>query len=149
MATTCPIHARRHAVRDRRRGATADAVHRQRAAQDGVERREHARRGPAGCPCDREDLYLRSEPAERIHRRANIAGAVYRGTAGVFVRQLIPGVPLGLAFTCVFAAVPGALVAAPFSVVLLAAFVSQVGGLQTAAVLIAVVTDCVSSPWKA
>ena len=62
------------------------------------------------------------------------------GTAGVFVHQLIPGVPLGLAFTCVFAAVPGALVAAPFTVVLLAAFVSQVGGLQTAPVLIAVVT---------
>jgi H+/Cl- antiporter ClcA len=35
---------------------------------------------------------------------------------------------------------PGALVAAPFSVVLLAAFVSQVGGLQTAPVLIAVAT---------
>ena len=62
------------------------------------------------------------------------------GTAGVFVHQLIPGVPLGLAFTCVFAAVHGALVAAPFTVVLLAAFVSQVGGLQTAPVLIAVVT---------
>ena len=63
------------------------------------------------------------------------------GTAGVFVHQLIPGVPLGLAFTCVFAAVPGALVAAPFTVVLLAAFVSQVGGLQTAPVLIAAVTS--------
>ena len=62
------------------------------------------------------------------------------GTAGVFVHQLIPGVPLGFAFTCVFAAVPGALVSAPFSVVLLAAFVSQVGGFQTAPVLIAVVT---------
>ena len=63
------------------------------------------------------------------------------GTAGVFVHQLIPSVPLGLAFTCVFAAVPGALVAAPFSVVLLAAFVSQMGGLQTTPVLIAVVTS--------
>jgi H+/Cl- antiporter ClcA len=63
------------------------------------------------------------------------------GTAGVFVHQLIPGIPLGLTFTCVFAAVPGALVAAPFSSVLLAAFVSQVGGLQTAPVLIAVVTS--------
>ncbi len=62
------------------------------------------------------------------------------GTAGVFVHELIPSVPLGLAFTCVFAAVPGALVAAPFTVVLLAAFVSQLGGLQTAPVLIAVVT---------
>jgi H+/Cl- antiporter ClcA len=62
------------------------------------------------------------------------------GTAGVLVHELIPSVPLGLAFTCVFAAVPGALVAAPFTVVLLAAFVSQVGGLQTAPILISVVT---------
>jgi H+/Cl- antiporter ClcA len=62
------------------------------------------------------------------------------GTAGVFVHELIPSVPLGLAFTSVFAAVPGAVVAAPFTVVLLAAFVSQVGGLQTAPILIAVVT---------
>ena len=69
-----------------------------------------------------------------------LASLFIGGTAGVFVHQLIPGVPLGLAFTCVFAAVPGALVAAPFTVVLLAAFVSQVGGLQTAPVLIAVVT---------
>jgi hypothetical protein len=49
-------------------------------------------------------------------------------------------VPLGLAFTSLFAAVPGALLAAPFTVALLAAFVSHVGGLQTAPVLIAVVT---------
>jgi H+/Cl- antiporter ClcA len=62
------------------------------------------------------------------------------GTAGVLVHEVIPSVPLGLAFTCVFAAVPGALVSAPFTVVLLAAFVSQVGALQTAPVLIAVVT---------
>ena len=62
------------------------------------------------------------------------------GTAGVLVHELIPAVPLGLAFTCLFAAVPGALVNAPFTVVLLAAFVSQVGALQTASILIAVVT---------
>jgi len=62
------------------------------------------------------------------------------GTAGVIVHQVIPGVPLGLAFTCLLAAVPGALVAAPFSMVLLAAFVTQVGALQTAPILIAVVT---------
>ena len=29
------------------------------------------------------------------------------GTAGVLVHQVIPGVPLGLAFTCLLAAVPG------------------------------------------
>ena len=62
------------------------------------------------------------------------------GTAGVIVHQVIPGVPLGLAFTCLLAAVPGSLVAAPFSMVLLAAFMTQVGALQTAPILIAVVT---------
>jgi H+/Cl- antiporter ClcA len=62
------------------------------------------------------------------------------GTAGVIVHQVIHGVPLGLAFTCLLAAVPGALVAAPFSMVLLAAFLTQVGALQTAPILVAVVT---------
>jgi H+/Cl- antiporter ClcA len=62
------------------------------------------------------------------------------GTAGVLVHQVIPSVPLGLAFTCLLAATVGALVAAPFSMVLLAAFLTQIGALQTAPVLIAVVT---------
>ncbi len=62
------------------------------------------------------------------------------GTAGVLVHQVIPGVPLGLAFTCLLAAVPGALASAPFAMVLMAAFLTQVGALQTAPVLIAVVT---------
>jgi chloride channel protein, CIC family len=62
------------------------------------------------------------------------------GTAGVLVHQVIPGVPLGLAFTCLLAAVPGGVVAAPFSMVLLAAFLTQVGALQTAPILIAVIT---------
>jgi H+/Cl- antiporter ClcA len=62
------------------------------------------------------------------------------GTAGVIVHQVIPGVPLGLAFSCLLAAVPGALAPAPFSMVLMAAFLTQVGALQTAPVLIAVVT---------
>ena len=62
------------------------------------------------------------------------------GTAGGLVHQAIPGMPLGLTFTCLLAAVPGSLVAAPFSMVLLAAFVTQVGALQTAPILIAVVT---------
>ena len=53
------------------------------------------------------------------------------GTAGVLVHQVIPGVPLGLAFTCLLAAVPGALAPAPFSMVLMAAFLTQVGALQT------------------
>jgi H+/Cl- antiporter ClcA len=62
------------------------------------------------------------------------------GTAGVIVHQVIPGVPLGLAFACVLAATPGALAAAPFSMVLLAAFLTQIGALETAPVLIAVFT---------
>jgi H+/Cl- antiporter ClcA len=62
------------------------------------------------------------------------------GTAGVIVHQVIPGVPLGLAFSCLLAAVPGALAPAPFSMVLMAAFLTQIGALQTAPVLIAVVT---------
>ena len=53
------------------------------------------------------------------------------GTAGVIVHHVIPGVPLGLAFTCLLAAVPGALAPAPFSMVLMAAFLTQVGALQT------------------
>ena len=62
------------------------------------------------------------------------------GTAGVVVNQVFPGVPLGLSFTCLLAAVPGSVVSAPFSMVLLAAFLTQVGALQTAPILIAVVT---------
>ena len=63
------------------------------------------------------------------------------GTAGVLVHQVIPGVPLGLAFTCLLAAVPGGLAPAPFSMVLMAAFLTQVGALQTAPILIAVITS--------
>ena len=62
------------------------------------------------------------------------------GTAGVVVNQVFTGVPLGLAFTCLLAAVPGSVVSAPFSMVLLAAFLTRVGALQTAPILIAVVT---------
>jgi H+/Cl- antiporter ClcA len=62
------------------------------------------------------------------------------GTAGVMVHQVIPGVPLGLAFTCLLAAIPGSLVSAPFATVLLAAFLTQAGALQTAPILIAVIT---------
>ena len=62
------------------------------------------------------------------------------GTAGVIIHHVIPGVPLGLAFACMLAAVPGAMVAAPFSMVLLAVFLTQIGVLQTASILIAVIT---------
>jgi H+/Cl- antiporter ClcA len=62
------------------------------------------------------------------------------GTAGIIVHQVIHGVPLGLSFTCLLAAVPGALAPAPFAMVLMAVFLTQVGALQTAPILIAVVT---------
>lgn len=62
------------------------------------------------------------------------------GTAGVIVHQAVPGVPLGLAFGCLLPAVLGSLAAAPLSMVLMAAFLTRVGALQSASVLIAVVT---------
>ena len=60
------------------------------------------------------------------------------GTCGVLINQLIPGIPLGLAFACMLAAVAGAIVSAPFSMVLLAALFTQIGALETAPILIAV-----------
>jgi H+/Cl- antiporter ClcA len=62
------------------------------------------------------------------------------GTAGVAVNLLIPGIPMGLAFTCMMASVIGALVSAPFTMVLTTALLTQVGALQTAPVLLAVIT---------
>ena len=60
------------------------------------------------------------------------------GTAGVAVHDLIPGLPVALTFATLFAALPGALVAAPFSLILLAALTTQIGTLQVAPVAIAV-----------
>ena len=56
------------------------------------------------------------------------------GTAGVTAHVLIPGLPEGLAFTAMFAALPGSLVAAPFSLILLGAITTQIGALQIAPV---------------
>ena len=62
------------------------------------------------------------------------------GTAGMTAHVLIPGLPEGLAFTAMFAALPGSLVAAPFSLILLGALTTQIGTLQIAPVAIAVLT---------
>jgi H+/Cl- antiporter ClcA len=62
------------------------------------------------------------------------------GTAGVVVHQAIPGVPLGLAFSCMLPAVLGSFAAAPFAMVLMAAFLTRVGPLESFPILIAVVT---------
>jgi H+/Cl- antiporter ClcA len=63
------------------------------------------------------------------------------GASGVAIHLLVPGLPLGLTFTCMLAAVVGGLVSAPFAMVVLAAFMTQIGPLNTAPVLIAVVTS--------
>jgi H+/Cl- antiporter ClcA len=62
------------------------------------------------------------------------------GAAGVVVHQTIPGVPLGLAFSCLVTAVLGSFAAAPLAMVLMAAFLTRVGPLQAFPILIAVVT---------
>ena len=62
------------------------------------------------------------------------------GTAGMTAHVLIPGLPAGLAFAAMFAALPGALVAAPFTLILLASLTTQIGTLQTAPVAVAVLT---------
>ncbi|MGH7642488.1 MAG: chloride channel protein [Candidatus Dormibacteria bacterium] len=66
------------------------------------------------------------------------------GTAGVIIHQAIPGVLLGLAFSCLLPAVLGSLAAAPFAMVLMAAFLTRGGALQTAPILITVVTAFLS-----
>ena len=62
------------------------------------------------------------------------------GTAGVTAHVLFPGLPEGLAFTTMFAALPAALVPAPFSLLLLGALTTQIGTLQIAPVAVAVLT---------
>jgi H+/Cl- antiporter ClcA len=74
-----------------------------------------------------------------------VGGAIFPtlfigGTAGVTVHEIFPDIPLGLAFAAMLAAVPGGLVSAPFTMTLLAVLLTQVGALQTAPILIAVVT---------
>jgi len=62
------------------------------------------------------------------------------GTAGTAAHVLIPGLPEGLAFTTMLAAILAALIAAPFSLILLAALTTQIGTLQIAPVAVAVLT---------
>ena len=62
------------------------------------------------------------------------------GTAGVTAHVLLPGLPEGLAFTTMFAALPAALVPAPFSLLLIGALTTQIGTLQIAPVAVAVLT---------
>jgi H+/Cl- antiporter ClcA len=62
------------------------------------------------------------------------------GTAGIAVHVAIPGVPLGLAFSCMLVSIVAALVSAPFTAVIFAAFTTEVGALQSAPILITAIT---------
>ncbi|MGI9540091.1 MAG: chloride channel protein [Miltoncostaeaceae bacterium] len=61
------------------------------------------------------------------------------GTAGIAASEIVPGLPPALAFTCLLAAVPAAVVPAPFTMVLLAGLLVGVGVLQFSPILISVV----------
>ncbi|GAA4347921.1 chloride channel protein [Microbacterium rhizosphaerae] len=63
------------------------------------------------------------------------------GTAGVALHLALPGLPLGLTFACMLSSVVGGFVSAPFAMVLFAAFTTQMGALNTAPVLVSVVTS--------
>ena len=71
------------------------------------------------------------------------------GTAGIAAHLLIPGLPEALAFTTMFAPLPGSRVAAPFSLILLGALTTQIGTLLTAPIAIAVLTAYLGSPGPA
>lgn len=62
------------------------------------------------------------------------------GSSGVATHLLFPGIPEGLAFSTMFAAILGALVAAPFSLIVLTAVTTQIGALQLAPVAVSVLT---------
>ena len=79
-------------------------------------------------PCSSEDAHLRVSQASGFIGGPIFPALFIGGTAGVLVHQMFPGLPLGLTFTCLLAAVPGSLIAAPFSMVLLAAFLTAGGG---------------------
>jgi chloride channel protein, CIC family len=63
------------------------------------------------------------------------------GTAGIAAHLLIPGLPEGLAFATMFAALLGSLVAGPFTMIVLVALTTHMGALQLAPVAIAVLTS--------
>jgi len=62
------------------------------------------------------------------------------GTAGLIVNSVIPQVPAGLAVACMLAAVPGAIIAAPVSFVLIGVGTVGLGVAAIAPIGIAVIT---------
>ena len=63
------------------------------------------------------------------------------GTAGMAVHAVIPDIPVALAVTCGMAAVPGAAVALPFTIIAIVAFAATVGPANIAPIGIAVLTS--------
>ncbi len=63
------------------------------------------------------------------------------GAAGIAVHLLVPDLPLGLTFSAMLVAVPGASVKAPFSMVLLAALTVGLGAANTAPAAVAVIVS--------
>jgi H+/Cl- antiporter ClcA len=61
------------------------------------------------------------------------------GAAGIAVHVMVPDLPLGLAFSAMLVAVPGASVKAPFSMVLLATLTAGVGPANAAPAAVAVI----------
>ncbi|KAA1422596.1 chloride channel protein [Mumia zhuanghuii] len=66
------------------------------------------------------------------------------GTYGYAIHLLIPELPVALAFSCVFAALPGAIVAAPFTLVMLAALMMNLGAVETVPIALAVLTSYIA-----
>jgi H+/Cl- antiporter ClcA len=62
------------------------------------------------------------------------------GTAGLAAHSIVPALPIGLTFSCLLVAIAGAVVKAPFSLVLLAAFMVGLGPIETAPAGVAVIT---------
>ena len=132
--------AGRRGIRDRRGGTAADDVQRQRSAQNGARPRRDPGPGPARRHADREDAHLRRQPGQRLRRRPHLPVAVHRRNRR---GPRPPGHPRRATGTGVHLPArrrPRGGPPAPFSMVLMAAFLTQVGALQTAPILIAVVT---------
>ena len=62
------------------------------------------------------------------------------GTAGIATHLVVPGIPEGLAFATMFAAILGSIMSAPFTLIVLAAITTQIGALQITPVAVAVLT---------
>jgi len=63
------------------------------------------------------------------------------GVSGMIIHLLFPWIPLGLSFACMFAAVPGGVIAAPKTCLLIACFTIQIGLQKTTAVGVAMLSS--------